>query len=140
MKKTPLRRKGKKASQTAALDRLCKEVVFLRDKATCQRCGTTSGKLDWAHVHTRRIKALRWDLNNSLALCAKDHFWWHQFPLEGARWFMEYFPARADALRDRSAWAVKPNIEEIRAGLMEIRNQFTDADTTKRWIASRKGK
>lgn len=140
MKTTGLRRKGKKANQTAALDKLCREVVFLRDRATCQRCGTQGGKLDWAHIHTRRTKAIRWDLNNSLVLCAKDHFWWHDHPLDAARWFMEKFAARAGALSDRSSWGVKPDTDEIRAGLLEARNRFTDADTTKRWIASRNGK
>ena len=83
--------------ETKALDALCREIVFLRDRHRCQRCRSTT-RLQWCHVHTRRIRSLRWVLVNSLLLCAGCHLHWHHHPLEASRWFLENFPERAETL------------------------------------------
>jgi 5-methylcytosine-specific restriction endonuclease McrA len=59
------------------LDALCREVVFLRDGNKCRKCGKESGLFDWAHVHSRRSRVLRWNLLNSLVLCRACHMRWH---------------------------------------------------------------
>lgn len=84
------------------LDRLCRELVFRRDGHRCRKCGATK-RLQWSHVHSRRLLSLRWDPMNSMCLCVRCHlFWWHKEPLEAAAWFAETFgPAWADTLRAR---------------------------------------
>lgn len=67
------------------LDALCREVVFLRDKGQCRKCGRPA--VDWSHCYSRRYKWLRWDLDNSWASCKECHLNWHHRPLEGAEWW-----------------------------------------------------
>jgi hypothetical protein len=80
------------------LDRLCRHlVVILRDKNTCQRCGNPGAdgyKIDWSHVHTRRIRSLRWMPWNSKALCAGCHMWWGAYREQSREWFILKFPTR----------------------------------------------
>lgn len=71
------------------LDRLCRAVVFARDKSTCQKCGKTSGLLDWAHIYARNNYRTRWSINppGSIVLCRGCHLWWHHFPSETGPFF-----------------------------------------------------
>lgn len=80
------------------LDKLCREVVMLRDHSTCQWCGSRTN-IQWAHITSRRYLSTRWSLGNSLALCAGCHLKWHHRPLEAASWFNTTFRERALALR-----------------------------------------
>lgn len=82
-------REGPKAARRfnpKELDRLCREVVFLRDGDRCRRCGSGQ-KLQWCHVYTRAIRSLRWDLDNSFCGCAGCHLWWHHKPTEAVEWW-----------------------------------------------------
>lgn len=88
-RKKPIRRKPSKArASTKELDTLCREVVMERDK-NCRLC--TSGglaptadirrrQLQWCHIFSRRYKWMRWDLDNSMILCAGHHLWQHHNP------------------------------------------------------------
>jgi hypothetical protein len=84
-----------KPTTTRALDQICRAVVVARDKARCRRCNLErrldgkSKQLQWCHVYSRRYTSLRWDLDNSLCLCAECHRWQHQNPFEGAAFFTE---------------------------------------------------
>lgn len=89
------------------LDRLCRAVVMERDGHRCARCGATRklGKqyqvvrVQWAHVHTRGWLALRWDPDNSMALCARCHLMWHGtipgHEREMRGWWEATYPERA---------------------------------------------
>lgn len=98
--------KPKKPS-TKALEKACDKlarhlIVVLRDKNTCQRCGNKGDdgfKIDWSHVHTRRIKSLRWSKENSKALCAGCHMWWAAYREQSRAWFIQKFPERWTALQ-----------------------------------------
>ena len=83
------------------LDDITRKIIKLRDKDTCQRCmKRASGQgCHWAHIYGRRSYLLRWDLLNSLVLCAGCHRWWHENPLESDEWFKEKFPARYEWLQ-----------------------------------------
>lgn len=70
------------------LDAACRAVVFARDGYRCLVCGGTS-YLQWAHVYSRRYKSIRWDPQNSMALCAKHHLEWHHQPVASAMWWRE---------------------------------------------------
>lgn len=51
----------------------------------CQACGSTQ-TLQWAHVHSRRYLAIRWDRENSTCLCARCHAFFTHKPLEWEEW------------------------------------------------------
>ena len=83
------------------LDKLCREVIKIRDGGVCQKCGKHFDKMDCSHVIPRGHKRFRWDLKNLKLLCSRDHlYWWHQNPLEAEEWFSNKFPARYNYLMD----------------------------------------
>lgn len=85
-----------------ALDRICAKIIKKRDNWTCQRCGSKcSGQgAHWSHIYGRRNYYMRWQLINSLLLCAGCHFWWHSSP-DGISWFADKFPARWEYLHQQ---------------------------------------
>ena len=77
------------------LDKLCREVIKIRDSGVCQKCGKHFEKIDCSHVIPRGNKRFRWDLKNLKGLCSGCHmWWWHQNPLEASQWFEKRFPDR----------------------------------------------
>jgi cytochrome c553 len=72
----------KAKAEIRKLDKFCREIVFARDKSTCRRCGKgrESAQIHWCHIFSRGAKSVRWDLTNSLAMCAGCHFWAHHNP------------------------------------------------------------
>lgn len=73
------------------LDRMVSEMVKSRDQC-CMRCGR-SGLLDWSHIISRRYKHLRWDYDNSFALCRACHlYFWHRGGPEVGLWFQLRLP------------------------------------------------
>lgn len=93
-KTVPASRRG----EIQELDRLCRQLIFLRDHETCQRTGSKK-RLQWCHVFSRGIHSLRWEPDNSLVLSAGSHLKAHLQPLEFSRWFEETHPDRAAHLR-----------------------------------------
>ena len=145
-RKTPMQRRrftasavGKdRARREKHLDALCRKlVVELRDRNTCQRCGTEKVREDaqihWAHIFTRNHKRLRWNPDNSLALCAGCHLWMDREKRDGYLWFARKFPDRAMGLgllrRDRSR---KPKMDLaterlwLENAIREWESQMTD--------------
>jgi hypothetical protein len=117
-RKKAIRRKPSKSRATVKeLDALCREVVFKRDDSQCRRCGKPA--VDWSHVYSRRYKWLRWDLDNSCAMCKGCHLWWHHKPIESAAWWsFELGDDKFHALRLRAAKPRKTDPELVRAYLM----------------------
>lgn len=56
---------------------------LIREHGKCVRCGTTDN-LQCCHIYSRANRAVRWDVDNALCMCAGCHFWAHQSPLEFA--------------------------------------------------------
>lgn len=107
--------KAAKKLRVKDMDAFCRAVVFARDQNKCRRCGRSDLQLHWSHVYSRRFKWLRWDLDNSCVLCAGDHFWWHDHPLEAAEWWQnELGPAKYSALRLRAARPRKVDLLLVR--------------------------
>jgi len=70
---------------------------LIRSKLVCERCGRRGdlSTFDDAHVVGRKNLTLRWDILNHLCLCFQCHrYFWHEEPLEAAKWFQEKFPNR----------------------------------------------
>jgi len=76
-----------------ALDKAARLAVLERDGWKCVRCGST-GNIQWSHVHSRRHYCLRWDEDNSKALCAACHCWWTYNPGLAYEWFRKNFSER----------------------------------------------
>jgi 5-methylcytosine-specific restriction endonuclease McrA len=91
VKRAPLKRHGKKHSETKALDMICREIVMTRDHNQCRRCGKDASHgraLQSAHIFPKgQYPGLRWEISNLLALCFRCHFhWWHKNPVEAMDW------------------------------------------------------
>ena len=89
-------KKRKRKSIVKSLDKLCAEVVKLRDNRQCQRCGSFPSVYGchWSHIYGRSRYSIRWDLWNSLVFCCGCHRWSHSYPIDFQQWFEERFPVR----------------------------------------------
>lgn len=56
-----------------------------KDMPWCAKCGATE-RLQWAHVHSRRYKAIRWHRHNYVILDARCHAYFTHHPLEWEQW------------------------------------------------------
>lgn len=83
---------AKKSYYTRKLDAWFSKRI--RSIGRCERCGKTDGKLECAHIVSRRNRTLRWDENNALCLCVTDHFWGHQDPLGFSLFIEKTFPKK----------------------------------------------
>ena len=94
---------------TIERDRMARFACLEAARGSCERCGASDGRLEWHHVITRRVVALRWESANSLALCQPCHRWWHGNPKAALEWFvgrfginrLEYLHQRLRALRKK---------------------------------------
>lgn len=86
--------------EVRALDALCRQYVFMRDRFLCVKClhltkRRNGDRLQWAHIHTRGVHSLRWEPDNSVCLCSGCHLKGHLHPTEFSRWFEGQYPKRA---------------------------------------------
>lgn len=84
----------------AEADKLARKFVLDRDDWTCQRCMAHKDDvpMQWCHVLSRDALSIRWDPENSMALCQGCHYF---FTVQPARWavFLErYWPGRFERL------------------------------------------
>lgn len=89
--------------------KLCRKIAGER----CERCGGAN-VLQWHHIVTRRVKALRWDMRNALCLCKGCHFWWHNLAQMGEQWAwleQRFGERRRDFLRIALAAAGKSKVD-----------------------------
>ena len=81
---------------------LVKEIVSIRDKDICQKCGKKVYGSNRQRSHVIPVSAgnkLAFDPMNIKILCFHDHMaWWHKNPLEAYEWFKTKFPERASYL------------------------------------------
>ena len=92
-------RKQAKRDKTAALLLWAK---IVKAGGRCEKCGRAV-VLDAHHVVRKSQSGLlSTDLQNGLALCKKEHMWWHSNELEAGVWFVETFGReRYDYLTDQ---------------------------------------
>ncbi len=90
-------RSSKKARQRRSvflkLDALARQRCFERDHHHCVRC-SNNRTIQWSHVIGRRHPCTRWELDNSLTLCAGCHRFWHEYPTLSGEWFRKNWPDR----------------------------------------------
>lgn len=83
-------------------DALVKEIVSIRDKDICQKCGKKVYGSNRQRSHVIPVSAgnkLAFDPMNIKVLCYYCHIqWWHKNPLEAQAWFKRKFPERFEYL------------------------------------------
>ena len=84
------------------LDGLCREIVHVRDRNSCRKCGLFVGETG-GNVHhcipKKRGHHVRWALNNLILFCPKCHFWWHKEPF-AIDWFRNDDPDAAEVVSE----------------------------------------
>ena len=94
--------KSKRKRLTNRLDKVCREVIRLRDNNQCQKCDKKIQGSDSQPCHVvakgNGASLRRWDLLNIFLGCTRCHIWWHSNPTESGKWFAKKFPARESYL------------------------------------------
>ena len=89
----------KQKSPRKLCDELWAEKVKKRANGCCEKCFSTN-HLSAHHIYPRTIYALRYDLQNGVALCKRCHLYWaHKNALEFVDWIktirnIEYLESR----------------------------------------------
>jgi 5-methylcytosine-specific restriction endonuclease McrA len=116
-----------KSPEVRKLDDLCRQYVFMRDRFLCVKClhltkRRNGDRLQWAHYRTSRIKSLRWMPFNSMVLCHDCHQEFHSSTgkITFRQWFLERYPERVEAVLIAQHNTGHPNMEDIRAMLVEL--------------------
>jgi hypothetical protein len=79
--------KRSKRTLTRLLDKEVSRVVRMR--GSCVKCGQQDN-LQAAHIYSRNNRAVRWDLDNVICLCAGDHFAAHASPVQFTLFVRDY--------------------------------------------------
>lgn len=121
------RKKGERSKLVAKLIWTAKQIVYIRDESTCQRCGKLVNGLNRQASHVRPVSAgspLRWDPLNMKVLCFFDHLhWWHKNPLEAAAWFQGKFPQRYAHIESHKE-NIKLSIPELQDDLVRLESEL----------------
>lgn len=97
------RKKTERQLACERLDKLVKQIVYIRDNNTCQHCLVQVEGTNRHGSHVIPVSAgnkLRWDFINLKVLCFHCHMnWWHKNPVEAGEWFQKTFPDRWEYLQ-----------------------------------------
>ena len=110
---------GKKKYYIKKLDSYWSKKI--RSFGKCQRCGGM-GKLEMAHIISRKNKTLRWDEQNLLCLDTKCHFWAHQDPLGFALFVEKKYPDKYKYLMLNKNKITKRSAKDLKL-MYEITNR-----------------
>jgi 5-methylcytosine-specific restriction endonuclease McrA len=102
-------------------DSWVRAIVFHRQGPKCLKCHE-SKPLHAAHILSKGANpALRFDLENVIGLCMKDHiFWAHRNPVGFTDWIEEIFPGRLARLREMTRHHCKIDVKELICVLKSI--------------------
>ena len=105
------KRKGSRTYYRNKADKLFSQIV--RSLGYCLKCGKT-GRIDAAHIISRRFSNTRHDLRNGMPLCVGCHRWGHDRPTEFAR-FAEKVKGKKTIreLERKSRLLTKPDYKQI---------------------------
>lgn len=102
-----------KTHATSKADKLVGNFVKGRDRG-CVAAGKHAGPLQWAHVVSRRYRAVRWDPTNAVTLCAGHHMYFTPRPLEWDAWVIARIGADAySALKRRALEDDVPDLANV---------------------------
>ena len=101
-------------------DKLVRRKILERDGRCMdeERVHRCAGPLQWTHLISRGYLAVRYDDDNSVAMCQGAHMFYTKRPLEWEDWRIAFLgQARWDALRARAKRGGIPDYEQIIADL-----------------------
>ena len=102
-----------------ALDILFSQYIRLRDRV-CQYCGR-SGRLETSHFHSRRKRSVRFDPENSCALCFSCHTFLSGNPYAHTEFFKKRLGSeRFCLLNIRAETIMKVDKEKVKEYLVEL--------------------
>ena len=108
----------KKVTKTSIKKKLDKIFsLIVRKRGYCAKCDTTEyKKLQCAHIFSRSRLSVRWDLDNAICLCFKDHFHWaHREPILFAEFVKNYLGrVRYNALKQKASMIKKWTLEDLK--------------------------
>lgn len=85
---------------------------------TCQATGwfghKCSGRMEWAHLFSRRFLSIRWDPDNFILLCNTCHRAFTERPPDWTEFIETKFPGRWDVLRTKLNTIVKTDVSRER--------------------------
>lgn len=85
-------------------DDACRAWFHEHYRGGCVACGRSDRGVQWAHLHTRGMRYIRWDVDNAVGLCSGCHF---AYTKSTARWvkFVESnWPGLYVRLLHRELW------------------------------------
>ena len=113
----------KKSTVKNKLDKLVGD--YFRSKRSCCAKGTfdvrCAGRIEWAHIHSRKYLSTRWDLDNGLNLCSAHHFYFHQNPTHFVEWLKKDRSNQYQRLEQKFR-TVKP------MGVIEMMELYTELE------------
>ena len=115
------KRKLTRSGLKRKLDKLVSEIT--RSRGYCIKCGK-SDNLQAAHIFSRNMLSVRWDLDNVLCLCAGCHFEAHAKPIffaEFVKGYLESYKYTQLKLKARMIvkWSVA-DLQTLYAKLKEV--------------------
>lgn len=114
VKKLREEKKKKPTNMIKKCDILFSKIIRNRDKR-CLYCGKTEN-LQCAHIFSRRHLNTRWDTQNAVTLCIKDHIYGiaHKEPYLFAKWLRDRFGQEyLDELEEKARSTKPVDYEEI---------------------------
>lgn len=95
--------------------------LIIRSIGQCERCGK-KGRLEAAHIFSRRYTTTRHDLENGLCLCTGCHFWAHHSPTDFTYWLEDRLgkDILEELSRRKNEIATKVDYEERLSYLKDI--------------------
>ena len=122
--------KSPRKKLTDRLDKLCREIVLIRDENECQWC---CRHVEGANAHCSHViprskgNALRWDLLNLKLLCFHCHInRWHKSPIEAEAWFDNYSPTRYEYLMEHKNDIRKFSINDLEELEQELKQKLRE--------------
>jgi hypothetical protein len=128
-------KKSERKRLTKRLDDLCREIVRIRDRNTCQRCGKHITGHDSHPCHIipkgKGASLRRFDLLNIFLGCFHCHRWWHDNPIDATAWFTKFASHRLAYLsiyrNGKPAKITTPEMRELaetlKAKLTELKGE-----------------
>lgn len=100
-------------------DKLFSQII--RSAGHCLKCGSTEN-LQTAHLISRLYSATRCDLRNAYCLCAKDHFYYTNWPREFSKFITEHTGSEVyEELKLKAETVTKMNWEDEYERLKRIK-------------------
>lgn len=113
---SPHRRRRKSAHRLLVeeADAWVRAIVFLRQGPKCLRCSQVK-PLHAAHILSKGAHpGIRFELDNVIGLCMKDHlFWAHREPIGFLQWIEELFPGRVERLSESARYRSRIDLKEL---------------------------